>query len=445
MLDLRIAILSSTAGQNSDGIVRGSINDSLVISAQSNLIIATTMNVIRQDTIAGGFNFLDLSAEAASEVDDSFEPFGSTVSFSANDAFFLSDDIEIQELFFQITTSGDWVGDGLEVFDSTDGVTANRLLGNIQDDSDGFRNTTGIYRLTWDAPASDRVAFSPVPGQIAEREWIVIKPKNLTGATTAPKLRRMWIKNTPALALHTDFTSDVNTDVNDASFGVLETVTAFFTEGEILYLGLPFLSIGVDVYIHRHMVPTITPAWEYLATDSTWKPLSNLSDESDNLQNGPVNLGDGVEKFVIRWSIPSDWGSEPLTLTPQPALAAHWVRRRMVAVVPMGPSLLPLTRVRAKSYGVDNATGLFYKDSVDLSVVTFLAGIPPLIDTVIQLANINTGQASTYTHPAGETFSGNLVDQHIELSPPLHFNAGDGLLITHLSGGIIEDLEMHIS
>lgn len=444
MLDLRIAELSATAGTSSDGIVRGAVAQSLVAKAITSTQTSDTVYAIRKDS-GVGFNFIDISTQAISGTTDAFEPWGPTSSFSSGDALYVACNEDVKELYFQITTPGAWTGTGLSVFDSSDGITAGRQLTVTTDETNGFRASAGIRKLAFTAPATPSQAFSPVPGDIASRKWIVIKPNGLTAATTPPKLSRVWIIHPDNEVTYRDFTTTTTAALTDTDFTATPD-TVFYIVGSTVMYVFPFLTYGLDHTIHRKLADVVTFAHEYLATDDTWKPLQNFVDPSNDRKNGPAALGDPTQTFPIRWSIPVDWTEKtityPLTVGGNVVTTGYFIRQRVTAVATTGPTATPLTRSRCRSFGVANSSGIYHKNAITYGAVTFDIGVPSAASAAVQFVNINTGQASTVTIPASTRSSGAITGQRLDCS--LAMAAGQSLLVTHAGGGTLMDIEMRL-
>lgn len=439
MFTITIAEISSTGGNAADGIVRGVIDQSLFVSVYDSVEPIETVNAFNLDVTGGGFDFTDYTTEATSGVANSFLPWGTNATFSSGDAVYLASGEPVTEIRITIDTGGVWVGGGLEVWDSTNGTTANRQLTVTTDTTNGLRNTgTGVIR--WTDPATPRVSWSPVPGFIASREWLVIKPSGFVSATVSPKASMTFLLGSGGDV--EDKTAVFNAAMSDGSFGVVSDVVFFVGASTIFTLPVP--GPGIDLMMHRRCPNVRDVVFEYYAVGGTWAALPGLNDPSNGMKNGPAALTDPPELFRLRWVPPLDWQTLPLTVDvdgvgPVTSTGAH-IRARVSSVSDISPQLPPLARGRARS--LDASGAVRHADAFTYSCLTYETGIPPLSDTTVQFLNINTGLNATAVFPSGVYSSCNTASQKILLSQPLLVRSGDALLITWQSGGVMQNVEL---
>lgn len=442
MIDLRIPEISATAGALNDGIVLGKVNQSLLTNVISNIVTAGIIYAYRRDSSASGYNFIDVSADAVSEIDNSFAPFGETTTFSANDALYISCDRSIKDIYAQITTPGVYTG-SIEIYDSTDGKTANRQL-TIADGTNNFKNTAGIYKIAIEHPATESVSFSPIPGEVPERNWLMIKLKNFTSPTTSPKLRRMWLTHHDHDIEYTDVTSVVNGAWSNNSFATAND-TYFYTDTTTTYYAFPFLAYGMDINMYRRVPDVVDRVKEYLAADGTWKQLQNVSDGTNDYENGPAILGTTGQEYAIRWSIPSDWDLKTLSFamgdSTTKIVTGYFMRHRATTAKSYGPVNSLLLRGRGRVFGADNSDGFmkFLSARALGRVCVSQIGVPSSTAVTIQLTNINTGLGASFTVPANS-----IGPVFLDLSPQLAVNVDDEILLAHVSGGSLTDVALHI-
>jgi len=442
-LDLRIAEISSTAGNDSDGVVRGSVAQSLMVTSLTNVQMSSIVYAYRKDTETGFSQFTDLSTNSVSDV--AFEPFGSTANLSANDAFILASDHEVKEIFVRITTPGVLTCDGIEILISTDGITFNTTLTNVIDGTNAFSNAAGVYRIELPGETG-HVDSSPVPGEITSRRWHLVKFKNLTSVTTAPQINRVWLIHKDENITYSDNTDSVNASMTD---NVFVEQTVFPTIGSTHYYAFPFLAYGMETAVFRKFPVTLTRSTEYLASDGTWKTLPDYVDPSNGLTNGPATLGTTAINYSRRWTIPSDWAEKtlqfPMSDSTTKTVTGYFIRQPITAISEYGPIARALWRARGRAFGVNNANGIYHRVATTYRAATFDVNIPSTSDTNIQLVNINTGKGTTFTIPANTSSSGAVTGQRIDLSPTLELRAGDSLLIAHASGlGNLGDVELRL-
>jgi hypothetical protein len=441
MFTITMAEISDHAGHDNDGIVRGVISQSLFNSMYDSIESVEPVYAFNLDLTGNNVDFTDYTTEATSGVSNSFLPWGTNSTFSAGDAVYLASDEPTIEIRFTINTAGVWVGTGLEVLDSTDGLTANRVLTGVVDTSNGFRNGPGTYSVKWTNPATPRVDWSPVPGFIPARKWIVIRPIGFVSATVSPKMSMTYM-----MGGGVDFENDTsvwNAPMSDATFGTVSDVVYQVNSSEIF--AFPAAGPGMDIEVHRKTANVRDVALEYYSISGTWRAFTNLDDPSDWMRNGPATLGGSpAVLYHIRWDQPADWDIMSMTIEESGVgpviLTGAFMRARVTTVSNIAPQVAPLARARARSLNVSG--GVIHLASASYSALMFDVGVPPAVDTVAQLLNINTGASATVTFPSGVKSSCNLPLERLPLSRPLAVGYGEALLITWQSGGILQNVEL---
>lgn len=444
MLDLTMSVLSSTAGNLADGVAKGGINRSEMVSIWSNISTAQNVFALRKDT-SGAFNvYTDLSAEAVANTDDLFMPFGSDSEMSQGDEIWLADsDKPINEIYVKITTPGSYTGT-IQVYESVDGVSLIPVT-NLVDSSNGFKNANGVYKISFDSNKENRKAIIPEFGKTA-RKYIVIKLATLTAATTSPKLSRIWLVGTETdNNSWTDYTAIINgsmtsSDFTAGSYSSLEFFPIIGNESRFAFRGP---TIGTYDAVYRGIPNSYGVIVEYLAADNTWKALPNYSDESANFTAPGTALRTTPLYYYRKWSIPSDWTQMSLTHGTS-TITAYWIRRRIVSVSIYGPVPIQLYRRRSLSFGEGLAYGVYHNSVKNYKCINYYIGIPSTTDTVVALTNTVTGSSRTFTIPADSFDSGLLPNGRIEFVSALNVSAGQALMISHVSGGTLADIEFHI-
>jgi hypothetical protein len=439
--------ISAVAGNVADGIVRGVVDQSLITSVYTNIEGAEAVYAYNVDLVGPDVYFTDYSNAASGLVGpNSFLPWSSDANFTAGDSAYVAADEPCTRIRFTVDTPGVWTsstGGGITVWDSTDGVTANRQLTGVVDPSNGFRAAAGTYEVSWTDPAIPRVAFSPVPGVITSRKWIVIKPDNYSASVTSPKMSTMYMSG--ATGMFEDETAVYNKAPPDDVFGVVPNVIYNQGYGEIFSFASP--TIGLDLLMYRKATASRTTELQYYALDGTWKTLTGASDPSNWMLNGPTNLGDPMQTFHLRWPIPTDWQNMSLTIDvevmglPVPTVITGYHMRSVIQTV-TNVAAQPPGLARGRSRTLSAAGAVFHLAAATYSLATFEVGVPALTDCVVELVNINTGATATMTIPAATKSSAELALERIPLSTPLVIGQGDALLITWLSGGTVQDVEL---
>lgn len=432
---LNIPILSSTAGVDSDGVIFGSVAQSPMDFLASKRVDATTVKVFARDENSGNFTFTELSSPGSDSTANDTPIFGSLSTMSALDTAFISDTDTPVSIHVQIGTSGVYTGTGIKLYDSVDGVIAGRQLTGVVDPTNGFRAAPGWYEITWTPPVTPGVAFSPVPGDIPSRKYIMIALDGFTGVTTAPVLSRVVVSLATDGQKYTDVTSIANGPLN-VSFSLPDYFPAVGEES-IFHFTDP--AYGLENYVFQARTPGIeTVVWEYLRNDNTWQPVPNLVDLSDN---STITPSTSPEDFTTRWTIPSDWTpmtySIPMSDLTTHTATAYWMRVRVTAVSSSGFITPAIHRFRARKFGAANTTGIVTPTA---KTFTYL-NIPSIgglsgNDTVAQITNMNTGRASAFTIPASPTLPLNYDITDIS------FSANDKYSYQWVSGaGNITDIQ----
>lgn len=434
---LHIPEISPTAGRNSDGVPVGAINQVQLAAARLGVIQATEAWSYRYEQ-NGGSNHISISVMTD---EGSFFPWNATAKFTANSRWILAANKDICAVYVKIKTPGVWTGTGLKVQESVDGINWTDV-GNLVDDSNGFRNAAGIYKIDFDLNQANRKSFPLWFGQTA-REWLQIIPNGLTGTpTTAPEIERIWAICPESGITYIDILPALSGSMTSNDFSAVPHQTAFSTVGDVIYFGFSGLPIGWDDTVYR-ATQNRTGVYEYLASDNTWKTFQSVSDPGDQLKNGPATLGTASNSYRNRLSTPADWPEKSLTLPPSAALSTRWMRFRVTSVSPLGVVSSALYRRRARAYGVGNAVGIYHKVAASYSYLTFELGVAPATDMTLSWANANTGDSRSITIPANSRSSSQLVNGRLDFSSPLAIGAGEHLIpAIHISGGSASDCHL---
>lgn len=256
-----IARLAPDAGANSDGFVEGAIRETTYVAVIANAAMSNTIYSHRKDTSASGVQFTDISSTISNDTIDDTEPFGTTLTMSANDLWFIACDQIVQHIYIKIEpgSEGIWAGTGLKFYDSTDGITPSHELLGITDSTNGLRNS-GIFKIT--LPESTAVNFSPIPGDIASKKWIVVKLDGFTGVTRAPKVSRIWLEHDVTNIRYVDGTARANGDIAVAPILVNDTI--FPSAGLAVYSCTANPASSMIAYSFRGYADIWTMVFEYL-------------------------------------------------------------------------------------------------------------------------------------------------------------------------------------
>jgi len=281
-----LPFVSPTSGDREDGELIGSVLESDFTGCFSDVRLAGAVFAYRKDVSGNTFTFDDLSTALNSDATGDAQPFGSTAQMGAGDLLYIACDHRIKHLYFKVSTAGAWTGT-VAFKCSTDGVSANHTL-TVTDDSNGFRAGTGVYRMQFTLP-SNITSFSPVPGSVASRMWIVMEPSVSGTPTTAPVLSQAWAEHEDGDLVYTNLSTLINQDILGPS-GSGHSATFFPTVGSSVYIAYQNVPKGMKREVYQRRANIRTRVYEYLAADNTWKTLTGATDPSNDYLNGPSTL-----------------------------------------------------------------------------------------------------------------------------------------------------------
>jgi hypothetical protein len=446
MFTIRMSEISEVAGNASDGVVRGVVAQSLFTGYNNNFEWQDTVYAIREELISGSLVFTDISADAMSDIPDQCLPWGTDGTFSAGSALYIaSDDLPLTELRVDITTPGAWTGTGLAVYDSDDGLTANRLLTVTSDLSNGFRNGPDIFAVVWAPPPTPGRYFSPVPGSFTARDFIRVVPVALSAETIAPKMSRIYTLHGFQNAPYVDFTAILNAPMNDGTFGPFPNVLPFV--GSVALFTFGAIPMGMDFNMYRRVQGTPpSGVFEYLSSSNVWQPLQNVTDGTNAFSVGPSVLGNPPVFCMDRWSVPADWTPKTLTFPRvgggTNTVTGYQMRYRVTAINVIAPVLPSLARGRTLQLAPAYASGVYHYAAGSYTGLTFEVGVPGASDVHVQVANVNTGQAAMFTIPAGVRSSAEITGHRLDLSETLQVAIGEMIVISWVAGSSVQDVEL---
>lgn len=409
-----IPVLSLTSGSNNDGALIGDVLETDFAAALTDVHIADSILVYRKDKTGSGFIFEDVSTPAGDDTISDFLPFGSNTQMSNGDELYLSCDTDIEALFFRIATPGAWTGT-IEIRYSNSGQTANMLVQNIVDNTNGFRASAGIYRISFTVP-TDLVAFTPVPGEIPSKKWLVIKA-NATAITTAPVLTRAWLH----CADHDfiDLSTGINQDI--ISQGAGHPPNFFPIVDSATYYAFSNPAFGMERDIYRRQDNVRERVAEYYANDNTWKPLQGWNDPSDDFRNGPATQAATATRYSVRWTVPSDWSSKTLSFITNSGTVqktGYWIRIRTTSVTAYQPAQTTLSNVSARQFGDANTEGIKVPVATTIRAITLdePLAISGTGENIVQIFNLTKGTSVSATLPASPTWPLNVDVTDLALS-----------------------------
>lgn len=426
--------ISPTAGAASDGVILGSVSESLLSCAFDTRIECPAPLVYRIDRSSGGMSIVNDTTVATSGTTNAWKPFGDSTVFSDGDEFIVACDEEIQAILFNVNTAATHSAT-LKVFDSTDGVWATNEL-TVTDDGDAFR-TTGWHFITLPNNAN-RVAWRPSydPQQgITAKKFYRFRLEGIVGGNTPPQCSKIvLVRKTFRYSEHT---ADLNAATNIAPSANLHHLWP-----ESLWQWcFTNPAYGAEVYMHLVHTDVITDTHEYLASDATWKPLAGWSNATNDFTTGPAVLGDPVQKLPIRWIIPSDWAAMAQVITlddgSTTTRTGHWIRERTLTVTNYGQHAGARFVVRARQFGNANSTGIEMRQNTTLRGVALTnATTVNTALTTLQVVNMTTGASASFDIPANTPVPANFD------TADLTVNSGERVGVICTAGGTLQNAQL---
>ena len=415
-MDKRIPLLSGKAGNDGAGGIEGGFKQTLFSGVFSTTMMASTFKAWLFD--AGANSRTDITSQATSEVINSFAPFGQTATMGANDKLYVSDTNIPKEIFFDIDTPGVHNGTAFEVKYSTNGISANASVAGLVDSTNVLKNADGVYSLKW-TPPTDAVAWTPTPdetetqGGMPSQKWFVITIAGITSTTTAPLCRRMWLSTDTATLTNytTAFQGSLTVGVDASSvffFPTIDDYTPFVSENK---------SIGIDLAVFRgydtasQVITGRTRQYQYLATDGSWKPYTNVVDTSDDFTNGPADFtSNNPSLFTVRWDVPADIANTTVTYklaSGDIILTGYHSRLKYTAVTTHGPARQLSIAARVRQFGDNNTTGTKVESATTFKRVSILGidsgmGVGTGTNT-LQISNAVNGDTRNILDPENPT------------------------------------------
>lgn len=423
---LRFPVVNPTAGKTGEGIILGRISASDMTAVTLESKVLPIQQVIREDKTGTSFSLVDETTAATNAATGDFSPFGSTAQMSLGDAFYfrVEDGKECDVLHAQISTPGVGTWEiGMQEWDEAVDAWIDMVI--ALDETNHFRAAAGVWHIQFTHVKKGSLKLHHTDA--AKHVWHRVYVKSFTSVTTAPVISRLWASEANYSVVN--ITSAVNNGTNPA-YEFLPEVGA---HTKWVHPGPP---IGIDVTVTTVASSTYTVERQYLASDDTWKNIPDIVDPSNGYRNT------GAHK--IRWSRPSDWVSKSYTFLGQ--TVNGWIERRHVtAVAIQGPVNLYQVQADSRSLGAANAQGLEYESAITYKSATFSIGDNQATgNTVLQLANADTGATSTLTIPTAIDESSDVAAGKVSLSANFALAANESMIVMCLSGGTLINLEMRL-
>ena len=270
--------------------------------------------------------------------------------------------------------------------------------------------------------------------------WTKIEFTNVSGVTVSPVIDRIRV--------HLDKTAaiDVTAPYRDGTWPV-ETQFVFNEERNHVYLVVnhPGPPTGMTATITSADSPYGTLAFEYYASDATWKPLTTTSDPSSALSV--------IGTHAIRWVRPDDWTSMTLTVDDidngaTATLAITGYLMRIIRATAPTTDLyysLGIMNFASRAFGQTTIGGMPLAEAQTVSYVTYQIGNNTATsDLTFAVANATTGEMGSFTVAAGRTSSMDETAFKADLSSPVSFTAGQGLMLLQIGGSNISDVHFQL-
>lgn len=150
MFNQQIPLLGATAGPGNDGVVIGSVEQSVPTAVLLGESLVTIAQVLRKDITATGAIWANLTTVATDALTGDFQPFGAVANMSVGDSFYVRtlNDEDTHHFYAQIATPG--VGTwslSLEEWNET--TDAWEAVTGLVDDSNGFRAAAGVHKISY--------------------------------------------------------------------------------------------------------------------------------------------------------------------------------------------------------------------------------------------------------------------------------------------------------
>lgn len=422
MFSLSIPILGPTAGPGNDGVVVGSVAQSTPTAVLLGESLVSIAQVLRKDITATGTTWADLTIAATDATTGDFSPFGAVANMSLGDSSYVRtlNDEDTHHFYAQIAVPGvgTWTMGLQEWNETTD--TWETVTGLV-DASNGFKAAVGVHKLSYTSGAEGRVRLDDASPKYV---WHRFTLTAFTSATTAPVLSRIWsAKDT--LSYKNVTTAHTSTDFSSLPADILPRI------GDCLLTVHPGPSYGEDSIITRSASANYTTEQHYLATDNTYKPLADVSDETNMYRVAP-----SATERKARWTAPSDWSSKSITDKDGVVHTGFITCMRITAIATEGPVQPPQVNCKTRSFGDANTTGIEVYTATSIKAVSISRiGMPSATAVVAQLLNMSTGKGSSFTIPA------NATSVNVDIAD-LPLAIGNRWGLSHVSGGTIQDVSM---
>lgn len=388
-----LPLISSTAGDLSDGSIIGSVNQSNPVAVLMGESLINIAQVLVKDVTPTGSTLTDVTTAATNATTGDFNPFGSVSTMSLGDAFYFrtANNVDTHVFYAQISTAGvgTWTMDVQEYNTTTD---AWQSVAGLVDASNGFRAGVGTYKISYTSGAEGLVRLDD---SSPKYDWHKVVLTGFTSASTAPVLSRIWCADT-SVSYRNLTTAYTTGNYSSVPAEMLPRI------GDCLQFVCPGITMGLDVTVAAAESSNFTTRWEYINASGVSVALSGVSDPSNGFTVTGANN--------IRWSVPSDWGQQSVTDSNNNVQTGYIVCKRITAIGTEGPVAPVHATSFVRSFGNATTSGVQVFSATTIKAVTI--GEPLTITgtgaVTLNLSNLTTGTSSSIAIPATPTWPLNI-------------------------------------
>jgi hypothetical protein len=434
---IELPVAGLTAGEDGDDILLGNMADTDITSATYVVQYYYVTEAFTLDTATGTQNFTDVTTSVARDTGTGFTMSGSASALSSGDAIFIRsiNDAAFSEIFVRVATAG--VGTWNLVVSRFNNTTDAWETQTITSDSTNAFKTAGSGTIAFTATSNGTERLRTGDSKYA---WTKLEFTDVSGVTVSPVIDRIRV--------HLDKTAaiDVTEPYRDNDWPT-DTQYVFNEERNQVYLVVnhPGPPMGMTATITSADSPYATMAFEYYASDATWKTLTTTSDPSSALSVTGTH--------AIRWTRPDDWTSMTLTVddidtgaTATLSLTGYLMRIiRATAPTEDVYYSLGVMSFSSRAFGQTTTGGMPLAEAATISYATYQIGNnSSTSDLTFAVANATTGEMGSFTVAAGRTSSMDESDFKADLDSSVSFTAGQGLMLMQIGGGTITDVHFQL-
>jgi len=362
------------------------------------------------------------------------QPFGSVATMDVGDALFLHPFLATavtaySRIYVDVSTAG--VGTwaiSIKRYNATTDFWETQTI--TTDNTNAFR-TAGVNYIEFTSTVHGATRLQQ--SDSVKNYWTKIELVSLTSVTTAPAIDAIWTKTsgtginifgTVTAGLLTIFSSNVF--VSGSSY--------FLATSDTAPVGWNVVSKNADDF-------PVTYKWQYYNSSSVWTDLTTVRDETGGFDTAVTNA-------EIRWAIPTDWTSMTLTLTSDDTGTTVTRTGYLHRMIPVSPStsvvqVVGEAVINFVKLGSANSSGIPLNAGTIDYLTYEIYGTTSTSDVVLGLTNSTTGTMSTATIAANRSSSFDDTNHKLDITN-LALADNDELMVFHLSGGNLSDIELRL-